>query len=255
MKPIVIALLSLSLAASSHATTVALGAGATSPNEVVVKVDGHETRLRLDGVKPSGDPAAATFLRCLVTSRVVRFQKTPAGTAKVTMLDGSVVSELVNEFLDTPTTIDPCSLGKAAYRPQEIHVAAASSTPQTKKRATTKQKPEAITDWVRHVSVASSPGKAPEPFRMPAAVTFPERQQQPIPGPPPAERPTISAPETVGTYTPGKASVDTMQSVPITNVKTGTMASPPQAAPSTPPTATPDTPPVTAQKPPEDSSV
>src|SRR4051794_25968252 len=101
MRFMAIALVSSAVAFSAHAVTVGLGAGAPSPYEVIVKIDGRDTHIRLAGVKPSGDPAAATFLRCLITGRIVRITPAGSGTSKVTMLDGSVVAALVNEFFDT----------------------------------------------------------------------------------------------------------------------------------------------------------
>ncbi|MDP9362494.1 MAG: hypothetical protein M3P29_13715 [Acidobacteriota bacterium] len=242
MKPLAIALLSFTLAAVSDAATVALGVGAASPNEVVVKIDGRDAHLRLDGAKPSGDPAAATFLRCLVSGRVVRVQKTSSGTAKVTMLDGSVVAELLNEFLDTRTKIDPCALGKAAYQPQYARVAGTTAASEAKSG-------EVAPKRETHLSFASSGGKDQAPIRMPAEVKFPERKNPPPP-PPAEEVPTIAAPGTTSSYRPGQARIDAPPTASTTTIGTGAPTAPPMTAPSTPPTAAPYTPPVTQQKPP-----
>ena len=245
MKSFAIAMLSLSLATASGAATVALGVGATSPNEVVVKIDGRDSHVRLDGVKPSGDPAAATFLRCLVAGRVVRLQMKGSGTAKVTMLDGTGVSELVNEYLDTTTKIDPCSLGKAAYQPQPIHVdEAALVQPKTAKKGT------ALKPDTAHISYAPSTNQKPVPFRMPPEVKFPERQAAPPPPPKPAEVPSIATPGTMSTYAPGRMQPDSPPTSSTTTVGTSSTATIGTAQPTTPPTATPYTPPVTVQKPP-----
>jgi hypothetical protein len=245
MKSFAIAMLSFSLVASSNAATVALGVGATSPNEVVVRIDGRETRLRLDGVKPSGDPAAASFLRCLVAGRVVRLQMKGSGTAKITMLDGTAVSELVNEYLDTTSKIDPCTLGKASYQPQPVHVSeAALEKPKASKKAVV------ITHETAHVSYAPSPSRTPVPFRMPPEVTFPERQAAPPPPPKAPEVPSITAPGTMATYTPGQAKAGTLPSASTTTIGATTTDTIGTSATSTPPTAAPYTPPVTVQKPP-----
>ncbi|MEA2162896.1 MAG: hypothetical protein QOK37_1023 [Thermoanaerobaculia bacterium] len=258
MKPIAIALLSLSVAAASQAATVALGVGATSPGEITVKIDGRDSHLRLDGVKPSGDPAATAFLNCLVAGRVVRVEKTAAGMSKVTMLDGTPVSQLINEFFDTTTKIDPCVLGKAAYQPQHPHVTAVTATPtvtaepanRTGKRHPLTSQPITNENLVRSNSTASSPGKESEAFRMPAEVKFPERQQLPTPPAPPLPGPAVNRPETVGIYTPGQAGVQPMPVVSTAPVAPGTLASPGTTTTTTPPTAQPDKPPVTSQSPP-----
>jgi hypothetical protein len=258
MKPIAVALLSFSLVATSQAATIALGVGATSPSEVIVKIDGHDSHLRLDGVKPSGDPAAAAFLNCLVAGRVVRVDKTAAGSAKLAMLDGTAVSQLVNEFFDTTTKIDPCALGKAAYQPQHPHVTAtgtASTTATAEPANTGKRHPitsQPITNenLIRYNSSASSTGKAPEAFRMPAEATFPERQKAPVPPPPPAPGATVEKPQTIGVYSPGTVKAESIPVGSTTTLGTGSLASPGNATTSTPPTAQPDKPPVTSQSPP-----
>src|SRR5258708_15471755 len=178
MKPIAIAVLSMSLAAVSHAVTIALGVGAIAPNEVIVKIDGHDSHLRISGVKPSGDPAAATFLRCLVAGRVLRVQPSSGGTAKITMLDDSVVADLVNEYFDTTTKIAPCALGKAAYQPNPLHpVEAVTEQTTPASPASTKR----TVNWT-FPSLPSSPAAASQPatpFRMPAEAKFPKPQAAP----------------------------------------------------------------------------
>jgi hypothetical protein len=245
MKSFAIAMLSLSLVASSNAATVALGIGATSPNEVVVKIEGRNTQLRLEGVKPSGDPAAATFLRCLVAGRVVRVQMMGSRAAKITMLDGTGVSALVNEYLDTTSKIDPCTLGKASYQPQPVHVSeTALEQPKAAKKAVV------ITRETAHVSYAPSSNQQPVPFRMPAEVTFPERQAAPPPPPKAPEVPSITAPGRMAIYTPGVAKAGTLPSASTTTIGATATDTIGTSATYTPPTATPDTPPVTVQKPP-----
>jgi hypothetical protein len=241
MKPISVAILSFTLATAVHADTIALGVGAVSPSEVVVKIDGRDVHLSVNGTKPSGDSKATTFLQCLVAGRVLRVQKTSAKTANVTMLDGSVVGSLVNEFLDTTTKIDPCALGKAAYQPQYAHAAAGeTSEPVAAKPAKGRE---------IHVSQGSSKANNPEHLQMPREVTYPERPYQ-APPPKPPEVPTIATPGTMSTSNPGTARAYTPPTSSTTTIGTGSTTAPPVAAPYTPAPAQPYTPPVTQQKPP-----
>ena len=249
MKPIAIAVLSMSLAVVSHAATIALGVGATSPNEVIVKIDGHDSHLRISGVKPSGDPAAATFLRCLVAGRVLRVQPSSGGTARITMLDGSAVADLVNEYFDTTTKIDPCALGKASYQPKPLHpveATAAQTTPAGP--ASTKR----TVNWT-FPSLPSSPATAAQPstpFRMPAEVKFPERQAPPPPAPKAPAVATVDTPTTMQPYTPGQAQMDRPGTSSTTPVEPGGTSTVGTAGSSTVQPLQPYTPPVTPQKPP-----
>ena len=93
---------------------IAMGVGALDSNAIVVRVEGKETSVTLAGVQPGSAPATA-FLKCLVGGRVVRV-KGARTAATVTMLDDTSVAEHVNEFLQSRTAMDPCALGKAAYR-------------------------------------------------------------------------------------------------------------------------------------------
>jgi hypothetical protein len=241
MKPLSVAILSLALTTAVHADIIALGVGAVSPSEVVVKIDGHDVHLRVDGAKASGDTKATSFLQCLVAGRVVRVKKTSAKAANVMMLDGSSVGSLVNEFLDTTTKIDPCTLGKAAYQPQYAHVTGdATSEPAAAKPAKGRE---------IHVSQGSSKANNPEHLQMPREVTYPERPYQ-APPPPPAEVPSIATPGTMSTTTPSTARPYTPPASSTTTVGTSSTSAPPVAAPYTPAPAAPYTPPVTQQKPP-----
>jgi hypothetical protein len=248
MKPIVIAVLSMSLAAASHAATIALGVGAVAPNELIAKIDGHDSHLRLSGVKPSGDPAAATFLRCLVAGRVLRVQPSSAGTAKITMLDGSVVADLVNEYFDTTTKIDPCALGKAAYQPKPLHPVEATAETTPASATPTKR-----TGRLTFPSLPSSPTAAAQPatpFRMPSEVKFPERQAAPPPAPKPPDVATVSTPGTMQPYTPGQAQLDKPGTSSTTPIEPGGTSTVGATAPTTVQPMQPYTPPVTPQKPP-----
>jgi hypothetical protein len=248
MKPIAIAVLSISIAAVSHAATIALGVGAIAPNEVIAKIEGHDSHLRLAGVKPSGDPAAATFLRCLVAGRVLRVQPSSGGSSKVTMLDGSVVADLVNEYFDTTTKIDPCALGKAAYQPKPLHPVEATAAETTPAGAAS---PKRTVNW-SFPTLPSSPAAAQPAtqFRMPAEVTFPERQAAPPPAPKSPYVATVGAPGTMQPYTPGQAQMDKPGTSSTTPVEAGGTSKVETAGPSTVQPMQPSTPPVTPQKPP-----
>lgn len=249
MKPIAIAVLSISLAAVSHAATIALGVGAVAPNEVIVKIDGHDAHLRLAGVKPSGDPAAATFLRCLVAGRVLRVQPSSGGTAKMTMLDDSVVADLVNEYFDTTTKIDPCALGKAAYQPKPLHPVEATAAETTPSSAT----PTKRTGRLTFPSLPSSPAAKAQPatpFRMPAEVKFPERQAAPAAAPKSPDVVTVGTPGTMQPYTPGQAQMDRPGTSSTTPIQPGGTSTVGTASPTPVQPLQPYTPPVTPQKPP-----
>ncbi len=249
MKPIAIAVLSISLAAVSHAATIALGVGAVAPNEVIVKIDGHDSHLRLAGVKPSGDPAAATFLRCLVAGRVLRVQPSSAGTAKITMLDDSVVADLVNEYFDTTTKIDPCALGKAAYQPKPLHPVEAGAAETTPADATPKKR----TGRLIFPSLPSSHAAAAQPAtpsHISPEVRVPERQAAPPAAPKSPDAATTGTPGTMQPYTPGQVQMDKPGTSSTTPIQPGGTSTIGTTAPTTVQPLQPYTPPVTPQKPP-----
>jgi hypothetical protein len=249
MKPIAIAVLSISLAAVSHAATIALGVGAVAPNEVIVKIDGHDAHLRLSGVKPSGDPAAATFLRCLVAGRVLRVQPSSGETAKITMLDDSVVADLVNEYFDTTTKIDPCALGKAAYQPKPLHPVEATAAETTPAGATPTKRTGRLTFPSLPPSSAAK-AQTPTPFSMPPEVKFPERQAAPSAAPKSPDVATVGTPGTMQPYTPGQAQMDKPGTSTTTPIQPGGTSTVGTTAPTTVQPLQPYTPPVTPQKPP-----
>lgn len=88
-----------------------LGVSAPSPNEIVVKIEGKDARVKLAGVS-AGSDSARLFLQCLVASRVLRVD---AKRGRVWMLDDIEVADHVRRYLDNPGTLDPCDAGKAAY--------------------------------------------------------------------------------------------------------------------------------------------
>ena len=104
-----------------------MGVGAIDSNAIVVRLEGQETAVTLLNTKPGSAPATA-FLKCLVADRVLRV-KGPNSAATVLLLDDTSVADHVNEFLQSKTDMDPCELGKAAYRGKGKIVDAASRRP------------------------------------------------------------------------------------------------------------------------------
>lgn len=107
-------LAALLLLAATSSGQVSLGVGALDSNAIVVRIEGQETSITLAGAKPGSAPAT-TFLKCLVANRVLRI-KGPHSAATALLLDDTSVADHVNEFLQSRTSMDPCALGKAAYR-------------------------------------------------------------------------------------------------------------------------------------------
>ena len=82
MRRLLMAVLAVPLLAAAAAPrgTIALGIGAASSSEVVVKIHGKNTTVKLAGVH-DGTYAGQAFLQCLVASRIVHVD-TVAGTCK-----------------------------------------------------------------------------------------------------------------------------------------------------------------------------
>lgn len=93
------------------AATIGLGVGAASSTEVIVKVNGKDSVVKVTGA-PQGNQSSKVFLQCLVAKRVLKMTG-----GKVLMLDGSNVADYLAEFAQSKTSADPCELGKAAYTP------------------------------------------------------------------------------------------------------------------------------------------
>ena len=110
----------LALAAHLFAATpapsgrVGMGVGALDSNAIVVRIDGRESAFTLAGLQSGSQPATA-FLKCLVAGRVIRV-KGPSSAATAMLLDDTSVAAHVSEFLQSKTAMDPCELGKAAYK-------------------------------------------------------------------------------------------------------------------------------------------
>jgi hypothetical protein len=103
----------LFIVAAAHGPDVKLGLGvsAPGPNEIVVKVEGRDTRVKLAGV-PADSDSARLFLQCLVANRVLRVD---AKHGRAWMLDEIEVADHVRRYLDNPGALDPCDAGRAAY--------------------------------------------------------------------------------------------------------------------------------------------
>jgi hypothetical protein len=91
-----------------------MGVGALDSNSIVVRIDGQESAFTLTGVA-AGSQQATAFLKCLVAGRVLHV-KGSASAATAMLLDDTSVADHVNEFLQSRTAMDPCELGKAAYK-------------------------------------------------------------------------------------------------------------------------------------------
>ena len=104
-------------ALGAKADTVAMGVGAIDSNEIVARVDGAEKAFPLEGV-PAGEAKAKQFAQCLVAGRALHIKPEGKNSFTVTLMDGTNVSEQIAEFLQSRTSVDPCELGKAAYRPK-----------------------------------------------------------------------------------------------------------------------------------------
>ena len=241
MRRLLLAVLALPLIAAAPRGTVALGVGASSSNEVVVKIDGKNATVKLAGVN-NGTYAGQAFLQCLVANRVLRVDR---AAGRVTMLDGTSVADHVAEFLQTRTQTDPCTLGKAAY---------VSATPALASSVVVKQPGEASTAAPAkregHVSFPSGPALG--------AINMPlNAGEQPQRATPPGEKtttysdtPAIYRPPTVGTVTPPTAQTYTPPSASTYTPPGAGTTNPSQAKPYTPPSPGTTTIPTTSTNPP-----
>jgi len=220
---------------------IALGIGAASSNEVVVKIAGKNVTVKLAGVN-NGTYAGQAFLQCLVASRIVHVDRT---AGRVTMLDGTSVADHVAEFLQTRTTSDPCALGKAAYVPQTPALAGSVQVnpPPGEAESKTPAKREG------HVSFGS--GSALSGSSNLGASPAPQRQSAPAAAAPkPSDQPTIYRPPTMGTSTPPTTSTYTPPTSSTTTVGSQGTSTPPTTTTYTPPTAGTTTIPTTTSPPP-----
>jgi hypothetical protein len=98
-------------AAHGPGVVIGLGVAAPSASEIVVKIGGNDTRVKLAGV-PAGSDQAQLFLQCLVTKRVLRVDPK---RGRAWMLDEVEVNQTVLRYLENPSAMDPCEAGRYAY--------------------------------------------------------------------------------------------------------------------------------------------
>jgi len=241
MRRLLFAVLALPLIAAAPKGTIALGVGASSSSEVVVKIDGKNATVKLAGVN-NGTYAGQAFLQCLVANRIVRVDR---AAGRVTMLDGTSVADHVAEFLQTKTTTDPCALGKAAYvsltppLASSVVVAPPGSTnaaAPAKREGHVSFGSGSLTSDALAIPSSSQPQPAP-------------RNTQAAPRPAP-EQPSIYRPPTVGAVAPQQGTTYAPTYAPTATVPTGSTTTMSQGQTYTPPTATTTTIPSTSTNPP-----
>lgn len=98
-------------AAHGPDVVIGLGIGAPAANEILVKIRGTDTRVKLARV-PAGSDEARLFLQCLVAKRIVRVDPK---RGRAWMLDEVEVNDTVRRYLENPSSLDPCDAGRTAY--------------------------------------------------------------------------------------------------------------------------------------------
>lgn len=98
-------------AAHGPDVVIGLGIGAPAANEILVKIRGTDTRVKLARV-PAGTDEARLFLQCMVAKRVMRVDPKHG---RAWMLDEAEVSDTVLRYLEEPPASDPCEAGRDAY--------------------------------------------------------------------------------------------------------------------------------------------
>ena len=212
------------LTSLSLAVALGLGVGAIDSNSITVLLDGKPTKIVLAGVA-AGDARGGEFVQCLVAGRVLRITG-PHSAAHATMLDDTNVAAHIDEFLQTQTTSDPCTLGKAAYQPKPLSAAAAAAAdaplPVVKKKKAVREV---------HVSFSGGGGSSTDGLKLPPALPPPAQPYTPPAqaAPQPAV-PTYANPVTVlRPYTPPSAGTATAPTMTTTSVgSTGTQPLPQQ---------------------------
>ena len=179
------------------ALALGLGVGAADSNKIIVRLDGQATPVTLAGVA-AGSPRAAMFAKCLVAGRVLRI-KGPRNAATAVMLDDSSVAAHINEFLQTNTSSDPCTIGRAAYQTPPL-----PATPAAKGAAATSAAPAKKPAREIHVSFGSGEQSKDSTKVRPAPASSNEwGTYRPAPRPQPAassDQPTYANPPTAQTY-------------------------------------------------------
>ena len=242
MRRLLIAVLAVPLlAAAPPRGVVALGVGAASSNEVVVKINGKNETIKLAGIK-NGTYAGQAFLQCLMERRIVRVDR---AAGRVTMLDGSSVADHLAEFLLSKTSSDPCAIGKAAYAPAMPPLASSVTVAPPKTAGSGTAAAPAKREG--HVSFGSEGAKMnPDAVKVSTSSSAaPAGNAQTYGVPPPAAGPTnvptIYRPPTPGTvqvqpgstYTPASPGTTTPGSPGTVQVQPGSTYVPPQAGTTT----------------------
>jgi hypothetical protein len=240
MRRLLLAVLAVPLIAAAPRGTVALGVGAASSSEVIVKIAGKNVNVKLAGIN-NGTYAGQAFLQCLVASRVVRVDR---AAGRVTLLDGTSVADHLAEFLQTRTASDPCMLGKAAYVPQAPALASAVvvNPPNGQPAAPAKHEGHVSFGGSSSLSGGLNIGSssATQPSRVPKAAAPAQANDQP----------TIYRPPTMGTVTPQSTQTYTPQTQSTTTYGSVNTSTPPSTQTYTPPTASTTTIPSTTTSPP-----
>ena len=91
-------------AAHGHDVVLGLGVGAVRGNEIVVKIAGRDTHVKLARLPEESD-AARLYLHCLVAKHVIRVDPK---RGRAWTLDEVEVSERVRRYLDDPSSGEPC---------------------------------------------------------------------------------------------------------------------------------------------------
>ena len=99
-------------AAHAPGVAIGLGVGASASNEVVVKIGGENTTTVRLGRLPAESDQGRLFLQCLVAKRIARVD---AKHGRAWMLDEVEVNETLRQYLENPSSLDPCDAGPAAY--------------------------------------------------------------------------------------------------------------------------------------------
>ncbi len=108
---ILVAAATINPAAHGPDVRIALGVGASASNEIVVKIAGKDTRVKLARAS-AGSDQGRLFLQCLVAKRVVRVD---AKHGRAWMLDEVEISDTLRRYLERPSSQDPCDAGRLAY--------------------------------------------------------------------------------------------------------------------------------------------
>lgn len=204
MRKLLFGVLATALSAGAAlAQTYGLGVNAPSPDSVVLKIDGRNQTFTVGGGATTKN--AEAFLTCLVNDRVLKVVR-KGGSAQLFMLDNSNVADLLREYLQSNTSTDPCTLGKAAYTPKppalagEAPQAAVVAAPAPPPAPAAEPKPAAKKKLGRKAAAASSEPKVNATVLGTA---------MPLPPPPPPKNNTFPTESSARATSLGTAPVET----------------------------------------------